>query len=255
MIPPDVALTTVTCANCGAQVVDRFCGHCGQSRRQLDVSLWRLVREALAEIAGLDGRTVRTFRRLFLVPGAVTADYLSGRRRSYLPPVRLFVSAIGAFFFAFVLLRPLNARYYGYESISGEGYADAMTVMLILLLPVAALVLEILYATAHRPLVHHLIFGLYTGAAAGLWFLLLTLLAAGLKLWWGHYSAAPVWMPEFAYWLYLPGIAVVFAYLVAALRRVYGSGWIGSITRAAAVAFVMLVVFVVVVPRVLAVLT
>jgi hypothetical protein len=35
---------------------------------------------------------------------------------------------------------------------------------------------------------------------------------------------------------------------------VYGSGWIGSITRAAAVAFVMLVVFVVVVPRVLAVL-
>jgi len=232
---PDLTVGAVTmahCPNCGAVTAGRrYCGECGQSRRDLGGSVWLLLRQALDELLNLDGRMFRTLRRLAAQPGAVTADYLAGKRRQYTPPVRLYLASSAAFFLGFLLTRPVVEAYYGLGDAGGVGYTDVMSRVVIMLLPAAAIVLKVLYLRSRRPLLHHLIFSLHVGSAALLWALLLMLAAAGLRASWGHYSEAPRWLPEFVFWLWLPGWAVFLGYAALALRRAYGSSLIGSIVR------------------------
>ncbi len=240
-----------TCANCGSASTDAFCAHCGQESRTLDTSIWKMTIEASKEVVGAESRLLRTIPLLFLRPGFVQADYLLGRRQRYVPPIRLFLVSVAAFFLFFRLSRNLSASYYGYEARNLNAYADAMTVALVVALPIVAGLLKLLYWKSRRPLVHHLAFSLYSGAQAVLWFLLLMSVAAMLRLAWGHYSAAPAWLPEFAYWLYLPGLIIVFAHFVLALRTTYGSGLPGSAFRGTVIVLGIALVFFYVIPRVL----
>lgn len=235
----DTAVAT-TCPNCGAGMTGRrYCGECGQSRRSLDRSVWFLLGEALEELFGLEGRTFRTLRRL-VRPGAVTADYLAGRRRAYTSPVRLYLASSAAFFLCFLLTRPIVRAYYGLPDTGGmASYTDAMARIAILMLPAAAVVLKVLYLRSRRPLVHHLVFSLYAGSAALLWQLLLMLVAAGLRAWLGHYTATPEWLPEYAIWLYGPGWLAFLGYVALALRRVYGSSLAGAVLRTVIAAAVL----------------
>ncbi len=248
-----VAATGVSCANCGADVPGKFCGQCGQSTRGLDSTV-DVVKETLQEVFSYEGRTLRTLRLLFQQPGRVTAEYLAGRRQSYTAPVRSFLAATALFFFGFLFTRPVAARYYGYERRDLSGYVDAMTTILVLMLPVTALALALLYVRKRRPLVQHVIFTLYGGTVALLWMFTVMMIAAAMRASWGHYSAAPAWLPEFALWLYLPAVVLYFGHLAMALRTVYRSGWTGSILRAMAMALIMVALFFVAVPRLLAIL-
>src|SRR5690606_9963797 len=160
------------------------------------------------------------------------ADYLAGRRRAYTSPVRLYLASSAAFFLGFLLTRPIIRAYYGLGDTGGmTSYADAMARIVILMLPATAIVLKVLYLRSRRPLLHHLVFSLHTGSAALLWLLLLVLVAAGLRAWLGHYTAAPEWLPEYAIWLYGPGWLAFLGYVALALRRVYGSSLAGAILR------------------------
>jgi len=89
-------MTGPYCAHCGEEVVDphaltvrHFVGH-------------TLAHEALH----LDGKIWRTLRYLFFRPGLLTAEYCAGRRRLYVNPVRIFITAI----LAFALLSPAGNR-------------------------------------------------------------------------------------------------------------------------------------------------
>jgi len=245
------AVTTAPCPNCGAVTAGRrYCGECGQSRRNLDGSVWALLRETLDELLNLDGRMFRTLRRLAAQPGAVTADYLAGKRRQYTPPVRLYLASSAAFFLGFLLTRPVANAYYGLDPVGDVGsYTDVMSRVVIVMLPAAAIVLRVLYLRSRRSLLHHLIFSLHVGSAALLWALLLMLAATGLRASWGHYSEAPRWLPDFVFWLWLPGWAVFLGYAALALRRAYGSSLIGSIVRTLIAAAVLGWAFFVGVPR------
>jgi hypothetical protein len=244
-----------SCANCGGPVGREYCGDCGQSRDGLDRSVWSFLREAVEEVFNLEGRTLRTLRPLLLEPGAVTAEYFAGRRVRYTPPLRLYLVASAAFFLGYLVTRDVNQAYYGYPAFgSASAYANAMARVLVLLIPTTAIVLKLLYLRTGRTLVHHLVFSLHLGAAALTWFLTLTLVAAALKAVWGHHSAAPAWLPDFVIWLYLPGLVVMVGYIVAALRRAYGTGWGGAITRGVALLAVIVAFFFTVVPRLLSLL-
>lgn len=248
------AAMSVACPNCGSEAVGEYCSACGQSQRSMDRSAWHLLRESLEDLLSVEGRAFRTLRPLLLRPGALTADYLAGRRAHYTPPFRLYLVASAAFFLGFLLTRSIDQSYYGLAGGDANAYANAMARTLVLLLPVFALVLKLLYVSARRPLTHHIVLTLHAGAAALLWFLLLTLLAAALKAWWGHHTAAPAWLPDFAFWLYLPGAALYLGYVAAALRRAYRSSWAGASLRVVLLAAVAVVVFLWVLPRVLVLL-
>jgi len=57
-----------------------------------------LVVDAFWELSGWDGRFAATVRKLFTAPGALTRDFLEGRRVRYLSPLRLYLLASLVYF-------------------------------------------------------------------------------------------------------------------------------------------------------------
>ncbi|HZF68884.1 MAG TPA: DUF3667 domain-containing protein [Gemmatirosa sp.] len=89
--PPSAAAPR--CANCGAAAERAFCPECGQEQHDLHRSLRGVLGELLDAVAGWDGKIPATFRLLLLHPGALTAEFLGGRRTRYLRPLRVFLLA------------------------------------------------------------------------------------------------------------------------------------------------------------------
>lgn len=87
------------CLNCGCALTDAFCSHCGQQDREIKRPLTGLLRELIHAIFELDGRAYRTIFFLFSKPGYLTREYISGRRASFTPPLRLFLILSITFFF------------------------------------------------------------------------------------------------------------------------------------------------------------
>ena len=98
------------CHNCGALLPGRFCANCGQEDRPLDPSVGEVVREVATELSTLDGRIVRSVRRLFLSPGFLTLEHFEGRRAPWVSPVRLYLISSVCYFalMAFTGDSPLN---------------------------------------------------------------------------------------------------------------------------------------------------
>jgi hypothetical protein len=75
------------------------------------------VGEVAREISALDGRVLRSVRRLFLSPGFLTTEHLEGRRIAWVSPVRLYLIFSVAYFaiLSFTGVAPLdvNLRFTG----------------------------------------------------------------------------------------------------------------------------------------------
>lgn len=96
-----LAAAGTSCANCGATHVGRFCAQCGAAppdTRPLTVR--RFAGDLWNEVTNVDSVTIRTVTALFRRPGMLTREYLAGRTRWYLPPLRLYLLAFGLMIFA-----------------------------------------------------------------------------------------------------------------------------------------------------------
>lgn len=83
------------CPSCAEPGRGRFCSACGE--RFLvdhDFSLRHFFLETLPrELLDIDGRFLRTLRLLLLRPGLLASEYVVGRRRRYVGPLRFYVVA------------------------------------------------------------------------------------------------------------------------------------------------------------------
>lgn len=93
-----IPASTGSCLNCGAELAGSFCSQCGQravtpypTAREMLVDMWH-------ELAGFDRRFIRTFMLLLPRPGALTIEFLEGRRARYIQPVRLYLAASLVYF-------------------------------------------------------------------------------------------------------------------------------------------------------------
>lgn len=88
-----------TCASCGLPLAGRYCAHCGE--KVLDPAALTvrhfLTHTLLRELFDLDGKLWRTLLNLVRRPGFLAAEYSAGRRRLYINPVRLLITAILAY--------------------------------------------------------------------------------------------------------------------------------------------------------------
>jgi hypothetical protein len=91
------------CLNCGSEITDRYCTHCGQENIEPKETVGYLVRHFLGDITHYDSKFLTTIRDLLLKPGFLTKEYLEGRRTAYLNPIRMYVF-ISAFFFLLLFL-------------------------------------------------------------------------------------------------------------------------------------------------------
>ena len=92
------------CLNCGAEVSDRYCSHCGQENLIPKDTLGHLIQHFLSDITHYDSKFLISLRDLIFKPGFLTTEYLNGRRARYLNPVRMY------FFISFVFFVVLFAQ-------------------------------------------------------------------------------------------------------------------------------------------------
>ncbi len=86
------------CLNCGHLVEERFCSHCGQENVKIEDSAFHLVVHYFQDLIHYDGKLWHTIKNLFRKPGQVQVEYMDGKRKSHLEPIRFYVFASTVFF-------------------------------------------------------------------------------------------------------------------------------------------------------------
>ncbi|HXT18805.1 MAG TPA: DUF3667 domain-containing protein [Gemmatimonadaceae bacterium] len=83
---------TIACLNCHATMSGPFCAQCGQRAVPPHPSVHEIAGEAFSEFTGWDGKFVETFKLLLTRPGAVTRQFIEGKRVRFISPVRLYLT-------------------------------------------------------------------------------------------------------------------------------------------------------------------
>lgn len=91
------------CHNCGAAVQYHYCSVCGQETRLHVASAGEFIHEFVGHYVALEGKLWQTLRALFFSPGFLTAEYIAGRRKRYVEPLRVYLT-LSLLFFAVLKL-------------------------------------------------------------------------------------------------------------------------------------------------------
>lgn len=86
-----------TCLNCyNPNVEERYCPKCGQENIESRMSLKGVVIHFLEDLTHYDNAFWKTIKYLLFNPAKLTLEYLSGRRKIFVPPIKLY------FFISFI---------------------------------------------------------------------------------------------------------------------------------------------------------
>jgi len=88
----------IICPNCGTEEVGKFCPNCGQSNKDFNKPMKEIFGDLLDSI-NLDIRLINTLVPFFFKPGQLTEDYFKGKRKRYVPPMRMYILFSVLFFF------------------------------------------------------------------------------------------------------------------------------------------------------------
>jgi hypothetical protein len=95
-MPADPPATPASaCPNCGhafAGARPKFCPECGQETHIRPPRVVEFLQQIGGAYLATEGALWRTLKLLLLQPGELTAQYLAGRRKHYVLPLRLFLS-------------------------------------------------------------------------------------------------------------------------------------------------------------------
>ena len=88
------------CLNCYSplQEQDNYCPVCGQENNDRRVSFGELVLEVLGNLFSFDSQFVRSVVPFLFRPGYLTQEFLAGRRKRYIHPLRLYFAISFVFF-------------------------------------------------------------------------------------------------------------------------------------------------------------
>ena len=86
------------CLNCGTAVDGNYCHHCGQETVLHRPSAREFLHEFIGHHVALEGKLLGTLGRLLFRPGALTVEYLAGRRVRFVQPLRLYLTLSVLFF-------------------------------------------------------------------------------------------------------------------------------------------------------------
>ncbi|MDX6385520.1 MAG: hypothetical protein QOK48_3093, partial [Blastocatellia bacterium] len=180
------------CPSCGHESPGRFCAACGEDkRRNRNYSLFGHLGEAFKVVTNIESGFFRTFRALIAKPGLLTAEYFAGRRKLYLTPLQLFLFCNIIFFFVQSYTRfntlstPLYVHLYQlpysgfarqrvskvlltrgtpykeYEARFNATIENQAKTLVVLMSPMFALLLMVLYWRPQRYFVEHLVFSIH----------------------------------------------------------------------------------------------
>ncbi|MGV7207858.1 DUF3667 domain-containing protein [Oxalobacteraceae bacterium A2-2] len=86
------------CPNCNAVASGNFCHQCGQETVLHPASTREFLHEFIGHYVALEGKLWGTLARLFFRPGALTNEYIRGRRVRFVQPLRIYLTCSLIFF-------------------------------------------------------------------------------------------------------------------------------------------------------------
>jgi hypothetical protein len=90
------------CPECETPLIGRHCHQCGEKPPDAhDLTLKHFFHHGLHELTHFDAKIFLTLRKLMASPGVLTADYLAGRRKRYVLPLRLYLVVFALNFFLY----------------------------------------------------------------------------------------------------------------------------------------------------------
>ncbi|MGK5013349.1 DUF3667 domain-containing protein [Janthinobacterium sp. MDB2-8] len=87
-----------TCHNCATHAPGNFCSACGQATTVHVPSAREFLHEFVAHYVALEGKLWRTLALLLFRPGALSNEYIAGRRVRYVEPLRVYLTFSILFF-------------------------------------------------------------------------------------------------------------------------------------------------------------
>ncbi len=97
------------CLNCGHLVEERYCSACGQENLALTESAFYLVLHYFQDLFHYNGKFWHTFKYFIRKPGLVPSEYMKGKRKRFLHPIRFYVFSSTLFFLFLFLLSDVSA--------------------------------------------------------------------------------------------------------------------------------------------------
>ncbi len=96
-----------------------FCSRCGQRDKNFHVPIKELAHEFTDEFLSFDERLLRSLKPFLLRPGFLTLEYLSGKRKQYISPFKLYFF-ISFLFFFLIALNDSDTTYIRSDSIASN---------------------------------------------------------------------------------------------------------------------------------------
>jgi hypothetical protein len=89
---------TLTCQNCGAELNGPYCHSCGQKHQPQKHSFGHMMIHFIGDFFHFDSQLIHTLKPLFMKPGLVAKEYVEGKRKKHLDPIRMYVFVSIVFF-------------------------------------------------------------------------------------------------------------------------------------------------------------
>lgn len=99
------------CKNCESELQGSFCHNCGQEKKDIHLSLKRLLQDSLESLFSFDSRFGRTLKILITKPGKITEEFLKGKRVRFIPPVKLYLFISVIFFLMLSINGPYGSKF------------------------------------------------------------------------------------------------------------------------------------------------
>ncbi len=88
-----------TCKNCEFNFEGNYCPSCGQSVVEVQKPVRHFLKDILDSLLVFDIRILQSLPTLLLKPGKISAEFVAGKRKKYVPPFRFYLIASIVFFF------------------------------------------------------------------------------------------------------------------------------------------------------------
>lgn len=97
------------CLNCGHHVEEHYCTHCGQENIEVKEDALHMIIHAVSDYFHFEHKFFATLSPLLTKPGELTKKYVTGKRVSYLHPIKLYIF-VSILFFLFVAVVKVDKK-------------------------------------------------------------------------------------------------------------------------------------------------
>jgi hypothetical protein len=233
------------CQNCGTDITGSYCSNCGQKRFEPnDKSVISILSHFFEELFTWDSKFLQSIKYLFIRPGFLTHEYISGRYKRYVSPLKMFLFT--SFVLFLIMIKSDPDQYSALATDTGEDdflsefileqqsksesskelykdnfndqFNDNITIYIFVIMFLFSILLKLVYLPKHYFYSEHIVFTLHFFTFV-LWCFLLGVALQDLGIFF-----------TFLFLYFIPAV-----YLLIAIRNVYHK----TFWKAAIVSFFM----------------